>query len=91
MWTRDDIAGFGGDPGQVTVLGEAVGADSVAALPVMPRADGVFRRAIAAERVEHLLLPGTGRGHRRHVRRRTRTPSATGRPVLHRADRADDP
>ncbi|WP_433917774.1 carboxylesterase family protein [Streptomyces canus] len=91
VWVRDDIAGFGGDSGRVTVFGESAGADSGAALPTMPRAAGQFQAGDRAERGEHLLLLGTGRGYRRHLRRRTRAPSGTGRPVLHRAGRADDP
>ncbi|MGW4372264.1 carboxylesterase/lipase family protein [Streptomyces albidoflavus] len=46
-WVRENIAVFGGDPGNVTVAGQSSGAASVACLLVMDRARGLFRRAIA--------------------------------------------
>jgi len=45
-WVRDHIAAFGGDPGQVTIFGQSAGAMSVGALLAMPRARGLFHRAI---------------------------------------------
>ncbi|MET7770656.1 carboxylesterase family protein [Nocardia sp. NPDC005366] len=45
-WVRDNIAAFGGDPGNVTVFGQSSGAIAVGTLLTMPRADGLFRRAI---------------------------------------------
>ncbi|MEN8654800.1 carboxylesterase family protein [Streptomyces sp. 21So2-11] len=46
-WVADNIAGFGGDPANVTVAGQSSGAASVACLMGTGRARGLFRRAIA--------------------------------------------
>jgi para-nitrobenzyl esterase len=45
-WVRDNIAGFGGDPKQVTIFGESAGGVSVCALFASPAANGLFVRAI---------------------------------------------
>jgi para-nitrobenzyl esterase len=46
-WIRDNIAGFGGDPGNVTIFGQSGGAGKVSTLLGMPAAQGLFHRAIA--------------------------------------------
>lgn len=46
-WVRDNIAGFGGDPDAVTLMGESAGAYSVATLLGMPLARGLFHTAVA--------------------------------------------
>jgi para-nitrobenzyl esterase len=45
-WVRDDIAAFGGDPGNVTIAGESGGGSKVATLLAMPSAAGLYRRAV---------------------------------------------
>jgi para-nitrobenzyl esterase len=46
-WVADHAAAFGGDPANVTVMGESAGAVSVTALMTVPRAAGRFHRAVA--------------------------------------------
>jgi para-nitrobenzyl esterase len=46
QWVRNNIAQFGGDPGNVTVFGESGGGRKVATLMAMPSAKGLFHRAI---------------------------------------------
>lgn len=45
-WVRDNIAAFGGDPGNVTIFGESGGGAKVSVLLAMPAAAGLFHRAI---------------------------------------------
>jgi para-nitrobenzyl esterase len=56
-WVRDEIAGFGGDPDRVTIVGESAGAGCIRHLLGMPAASGLFRRAI-------LQSPGADTVHR---------------------------
>jgi para-nitrobenzyl esterase len=44
-WVRENIASFGGDPGQVTTYGLSAGAKSVGNLMGSPPARGLFQRA----------------------------------------------
>lgn len=45
-WVRDNIAHFGGDPGNVTIFGESAGGMSVGNLLALPAARGLFHKAI---------------------------------------------
>ncbi|MEO6340825.1 MAG: carboxylesterase family protein, partial [Caulobacteraceae bacterium] len=46
-WVHDNIANFGGDPGNVTIFGESGGAGKVSTMMAMPSAKGLFHKAIA--------------------------------------------
>lgn len=46
QWVRDNISRFGGDPDNVTIFGESAGAMSVGTLLGMPKAKGLFHKAI---------------------------------------------
>ncbi len=46
-WVRDNIAAFGGDPGNVTIAGQSGGGAKVSTLMAMPAAKGLFHKAIA--------------------------------------------
>ena len=45
-WIKDHISDFGGDPSDVTIVGESGGGGKVGTLMCMPGAKGLFRKAI---------------------------------------------
>jgi para-nitrobenzyl esterase len=45
-WIRDNIENFGGDPGNVTIMGQSGGGVKVTTLTAMPSAQGLFRRGV---------------------------------------------
>ena len=50
-WVRDEIAAFGGDPRQCHRLRRVGGSVNIACLLTMPRARGLFHKAVLRERV----------------------------------------
>jgi para-nitrobenzyl esterase len=45
-WVRDNIANFGGDPQNVTIMGQSGGGAKVCTLTAMPSAKGLFHKAV---------------------------------------------
>lgn len=46
-WVRENVAAFGGDPGNVTIFGESAGGVNVYSLLISPTASGLFHAAIS--------------------------------------------
>jgi para-nitrobenzyl esterase len=46
-WIRNNIGRFGGDPGNVTIMGQSAGSGLVQALVASPKANGLFHHALA--------------------------------------------
>jgi para-nitrobenzyl esterase len=55
-WVQENIGAFGGDPGSVTVFGESAGAMCIGDLLSMPRAEGLFRRAVLQSGAAHHVM-----------------------------------
>ncbi|MBQ8994804.1 MAG: carboxylesterase/lipase family protein [Oscillospiraceae bacterium] len=45
-WVRDNISKFGGDPNNVTIMGQSGGGGKVSTLLSMPAADGLYHKAV---------------------------------------------
>jgi para-nitrobenzyl esterase len=58
QWVRANIAKFGGDPAQVTLMGESAGGASVLNLMASPMAKGLFARAIVMSGGGRTLIGG---------------------------------
>lgn len=79
-WVRDNIANFGGDPGNVTLFGQSAGGGAVTTLMTVPRARGLFHRAIAqSSPATSVYGPGrTGRIASRFLELAQLTPETVG-------------
>jgi para-nitrobenzyl esterase len=57
-WVQENIAAFGGDPGNVTIFGESAGGTNVFSLLLSPQARGLFHRAIVQSGGLRFAEPG---------------------------------
>jgi len=75
-WLQTNIASFGGDPDNVTILGQSAGAMSVQQLILSPLTEGLFHKAV--------LISGGGI-HPRYTPRDLKTLCDFGRTVMEKA------
>lgn len=57
QWVKDNIESFGGDPANVTIMGESGGGSKVTTLLSMPAARGLFQRGIAESGIATGTIP----------------------------------
>jgi para-nitrobenzyl esterase len=63
-WVQENIASFGGDPGNVTIFGESAGGWNVVSLLASPLAAGKFHRAIAQSALTWSVPPARAENDR---------------------------
>jgi para-nitrobenzyl esterase len=65
-WVKRNIAGFGGNPGDVMLFGQSAGGESVLAQTASPLAAGLFERADAESAPTALTLPTMAAAEKRN-------------------------
>ncbi|WP_406136987.1 carboxylesterase family protein [Streptomyces sp. NBC_01089] len=92
-WVREHIAGYGGDPGSVTVFGQSAGGISIRLLMEMDEARGLFGRAVLQSAPPALAersredAEALGRIFAEHLAARGESPSTAGHAALLDAQR----
>jgi para-nitrobenzyl esterase len=82
-WVRDNIARFGGDPGNVTLFGWSSGGSEVSQILAMPSAEGLFHKAIVQSgAILKLRTPDTAAAATDRVLSRLGLTRATARRLL---------
>ncbi len=85
-WVRDNIAEFGGDPNNVTIFGESGGGSKVSAMLAVPRAKGLFHKAIIQSGPGLVMA---NRGVAAQIAERTLASLGIARADVHRLQTAD--
>ena len=62
-WVQANVGNFGGDPGNVTIVGESAGGQNVYGLVSSPLAKGLFHRAISESGAIRPSTPAQGAAH----------------------------
>ncbi len=86
-WVRDNIAAFGGDPGNVTIWGQSGGGMKVTGLMQMPAADGLYHKAFVMSGVsDGKLMPVPKGDCKRLANAMAKELSGSGRFSLKKGD-----